>query len=543
MRIQWDAALVAALARELDARFRGARIRAVHLDPEGRRFTIYLREATWVWKLHPEERGFVQLPPDEPPPEARALPAKVRAIHAPPDERVLIIETLRVRGRPPRIDLILELMTNQENAIWTEGPERTVRLLLRTREGERPVRRGQPYRMPPPTGREGVEAPIPPERWAELVGGDDPDATRRRLLSSVAWMSRPLAEAITEAASIEAGRALWLSVRAAVTGEVPPGRAALLLGRSGPQPWPVGLPDRTVEETTDLLDAFDRLAGRDDAITVLLPTALLDRLDGWVERLRGRVAALESEASAPDTEPAELRARGDLLLARFHEVPRGVSQVTLTDFEGGEIEIGLDPTLPPGANARALYDRAARLERARERLPELIAEARRRWEAGESLQARARAGEATREEIESALPADAGRGKGGDGPILPYRVYRASSGREIRVGRGSSKNDDLTFHHSAPNDVWLHARHVAGAHVILRWGRDETPPPQDLREAGGLAALHSKARTSGSVPVDWTFRKYVRKPRKAPAGAVVPDRVKTVFVEPDPDLETRLRGE
>lgn len=114
-------------------------------------------------------------------------------------------------------------------------------------------------------------------------------------------------------------------------------------------------------------------------------------------------------------------------------------------------------------------------------------------------------------------------------------------GERSEWGRGAGRNDDLTFRHSAPNDVWLHARHTAGAHVILRWGRDETPPPQDLHEAAVLAALHSKARTSGSVPVDWTFRKHVRKPRKAPPGSVIPDRVKTVFVEPDERVEKRLR--
>ena len=36
-------------------------------------------------------------------------------------------------------------------------------------------------------------------------------------------------------------------------------------------------------------------------------------------------------------------------------------------------------------------------------------------------------------------------------------------------------------------------------------------------------------------------RKYVRKPRKSPPGAVVPDRVKTLFVEPDPDRIRRMK--
>jgi predicted ribosome quality control (RQC) complex YloA/Tae2 family protein len=115
-------------------------------------------------------------------------------------------------------------------------------------------------------------------------------------------------------------------------------------------------------------------------------------------------------------------------------------------------------------------------------------------------------------------------------------VFRSSGGLEIRVGRGARYNDDLTFRHSSPGDVWLHARHVGGAHVILRWTGPGNPPARDLAEAATLAALHSKARTSGSVPVDWTLRKYVRKPRKAPPGRVAVERAETLFVRPEPAL-------
>ncbi len=88
--------------------------------------------------------------------------------------------------------------------------------------------------------------------------------------------------------------------------------------------------------------------------------------------------------------------------------------------------------------------------------------------------------------------------------------------------------------------MWLHARHAAGAHVVLRWTEEGAPPGRDLAEAATLAALHSKARTSGSVPVDWTRRKHVRKPRGAGPGTVVPDRVRTVFVRPDPSVAEAL---
>jgi len=76
--------------------------------------------------------------------------------------------------------------------------------------------------------------------------------------------------------------------------------------------------------------------------------------------------------------------------------------------------------------------------------------------------------------------------------------------------------------------------------VILRWTGDARPPARDLEEAATLAALHSRARTSGSVPVDWTLRKYVRKPRRSPPGQVVAERVETLFVVPDESLLERL---
>ena len=60
-------------------------------------------------------------------------------------------------------------------------------------------------------------------------------------------------------------------------------------------------------------------------------------------------------------------------------------------------------------------------------------------------------------------------------------------------------------------------------------------------EAAVLAAVHSQARTSRTVPVDYTRRKYVIKKRKSPAGQVLLERAKTLFVEPLPELEEQLR--
>jgi predicted ribosome quality control (RQC) complex YloA/Tae2 family protein len=236
-----------------------------------------------------------------------------------------------------------------------------------------------------------------------------------------------------------------------------------------------------------------------------------------------------------------LRHHAGLLLSQPHSAPKGTAAAILDDFQGGEVRVSLDPSLGPAENAEHMYETARKRERAATRLPQLIANARREAERVAGLVEDLRAGALPPEDAASAKLA---RAAPRQARALPYKRYRTSGGLEVRVGRGARTNDDLTFHHSRPDDIWLHARDAGGAHVILRWeDRDANPPAADLREAAILAAVQSKARTSGVVPVDWTRRKYVRKPRKAPPGRVTIERAKTLFVEPDAALAERLRVE
>jgi predicted ribosome quality control (RQC) complex YloA/Tae2 family protein len=272
-----------------------------------------------------------------------------------------------------------------------------------------------------------------------------------------------------------------------------------------------------------------------------VPGAVLEALEGRVKAAGRKLRSLERELdSAPD--PASLRGKGDLILARIGEIPRGASEVRLVDFDGQTVTLELDPSLDAAANARGYYDRAGRGERARRELPARIEEARTALAAEQSRLAAAREGTIPAEIVlEGLSPAGPGD-KGGKGrTALPYRVFRSSGGLEIRVGRGARHNDTLTFQHARPMDVWLHARNVGGAHVVLRWDREERPPARDLEEAAVLAALNSRARTSGSVAVDWTRRKWVRKPRKGRSGQVLVERAETLFVAPDPQVGEALQ--
>src|SRR5207253_11403595 len=59
----------------------------------------------------------------------------------------------------------------------------------------------------------------------------------------------------------------------------------------------------------------------------------------------------------------------------------------------------------------------------------------------------------------------AARGRAAD--RLPYRTFRSSAGTPILVGRSARDNDALTVKVARGNDVWLHARDIKGAHVVM----------------------------------------------------------------------------
>ena len=86
----FDAALVAALARELGERLEGARLRAVRLDRAGRALSLLFREGTLRFGLHPEAGTVAWDEPEEPATHDRPLAARVRAVESLPDDRVLV---------------------------------------------------------------------------------------------------------------------------------------------------------------------------------------------------------------------------------------------------------------------------------------------------------------------------------------------------------------------------------------------------------------------------------------------------------------------
>ncbi|MYB06111.1 MAG: DUF814 domain-containing protein [Gemmatimonadetes bacterium] len=536
----WDPCLARAVAAELRARLSGARARAVSFHREARVVQVDFRDATLEVDLGPGRGVIVVGPPSEPDADAEPLPAVLAEVGAVRDERVIVMRFRRVRGRKPQPSLIVELATNRWNVVFAEGPEARVRRRLGiVRSRPHPV--GQPW-FPPGEGiGAAARTRVDLGGWRRLVEGTTPREARLALLQRVEYLSGLNVGHVLAAPDPEEGFRRWLAMAEAV--DVAP---HILHLPSGPQPYPWPLPGTGAESAGSLLGAMAAVreaAGPDARVE---HGRLGRHLARESRRLSRKLKHLRREMGET-ARAARLREDGALILSSLHLIRRGAERVSLTGFDGVERALDLDPRVRPQEHADALFRRAARLERAAEALPGRIAEAEEALAGVAALRARHQAGELSREEAVALLPAAAPspprrrRSRPGtERSTLPYRRYTSSGGIEIRVGRGARHNDALTFRHSRPEDVWMHARHAAGAHVIMRWTRPERPPAADLNEAAVLAANHSGARGSRHVPVDWTRRKWVRKPRGAPPGAVIPDRVQTVFATPDPSLGDRL---
>jgi len=113
-----------------------------------------------------------------------------------------------------------------------------------------------------------------------------------------------------------------------------------------------------------------------------------------------------------------------------------------------------------------------------------------------------------------------------------FRKFELDKDWTVYVGKNSENNDELTFRFAKPQDYWFHIRGASGSHTVLRGDKNITPPKDIMRQAASIAAYYSSQRNAKYVPVAYTQRKYVRKPKGANPGAVVISKEEVIMVEP-----------
>jgi predicted ribosome quality control (RQC) complex YloA/Tae2 family protein len=114
---------------------------------------------------------------------------------------------------------------------------------------------------------------------------------------------------------------------------------------------------------------------------------------------------------------------------------------------------------------------------------------------------------------------------------LPYHEFEFK-GYRILVGKNAQANDTLTSKYGHKEDLWLHAKDVSGSHVLIKYQSGKNFPKDVIEYAASLAAYNSKRRNESLCPVIVTPKKFVRKRKGDPPGAVVVEREDVIMVAP-----------
>ena len=294
---------------------------------------------------------------------------------------------------------------------------------------------------------------------------------------------------------------------------------------------------QAVESLSFAMESF--YSGRDKQDRMSQKSASLKKhIKTHLERSEKKLA-LQLEELQNSEKAEQYRLYGELLSSQLHAVPKGAKQVSLTNYydeNNASIDVPLDETKTPAQNAQNYFKKYKKAMVAKQTAKEqqkktvedieLLENALQDLTNCEQVQdiadirtALEQAGFVKRERAQ--------KGKKKAPESKPFTYY-ATDGRQILVGKNSLQNERLVKN-ARNDDLWLHAKGVPGSHVLI-CAEGKPFDDQTILEGARLAAYHSKGAGNG-VQVDYTLRKYVKKPNGTPLGFVIFTHNKTLVID------------
>lgn len=468
-----------------------------------------------------------------------------------------------------RMTLIVEIMGRHSNIILV-GPDgfimESVKRVTPRMSRVRPVLPKHPYTPPPAqerpdprhltsAGAEALLTGAPPDapladRLVRGLRGVSPQIAREIAFRTGGGIDA-LAGAVAPADLARETRALFEPL---LTGDWHP----CLYRRGGELVDYAAIPMLHLAESADAV----ALASISDAVRMTdeeqsgapAPQDHAQRRDRLIARARAaqakidrRLHSLRAQAGRAEA-MEELKRRGELIYGYLWQIRPGQSELEVD----GE-RIALDPTLSAKENAQRYFEEYRKAQKAGATTPERVAaaEAERGYLDQLITQISQADGFAALEGLRDELEAFLGRDEPGAGQPKRASAKQTSRrpqalvdahGNAIYIGRSGRENDQVTFAVAGADDTWLHARGVPGAHVIIRWRQPGDENEETIETAAALAGWYSAARESGTVDVDVTQRRHVRKIKGAGPGMVTYRQERTIAVPARDEAMLRQDG-
>jgi len=456
--------------------------------------------------------------------------------------------------------LVIELLGKASNVILLEG-EKILDCLhfrkLEENEG-RPILPGLKY-LPPSRTDRLLLSELTPDKLA-AIAGLSPKEPWKNLPARIAGISSNLAREIDFLSEGDTTR-FWTNFEQFreiyEKGSFEPRIITRIDGKKLLSLFPLKSIGTTEEEDFSSVNSAADLYYFETALRRQMEErkqSLLKRIRLLLERLERRTEnlLLDREKSSEDL---DLKAYGDLLVANYPRLKKGMNQIDVLDYGKDPpqpVLIPLEEALDPAGNVEKYFRRYKKAKRGMEIISRRLEEAQKEISYLESVHFQIEEAEdaeelaTIRQELEEerilTVSARQKSGKEKKEPSLPIRRFRSSDGLEIICGKSNIGNDYILRKIARGNDLWFHAQGYPGSHVILKTGSGE-PKFEAISEAAAIAAFFSRGRGSTRIPVDYTPARNVHRPKGARPGFVTCLHQKTILVTPDKGKIEKLKVE
>lgn len=234
-----------------------------------------------------------------------------------------------------------------------------------------------------------------------------------------------------------------------------------------------------------------------------------------------------------------LQDMGNVLLTYGQQLNKGLTEITLTDFNGEPLTIPLDERYDGVGNANRYFTRYRKQKSAQQHLKQQIQKTEYAIEYFSNLQFQLQhaniddAKEIRQELIQHQIIWDKRRKTTHrKQEKTEYSGYLFQDTRII-YGRNNKQNEYITFKMGQKNHYWFHVQGAPGAHVLVM---SEQLDEALIRFAANTAAYHSSYQKASSVAVDYTTIDQIKKIPQAPTGLVALQKYKTIFIDPEDPL-------
>jgi len=243
---------------------------------------------------------------------------------------------------------------------------------------------------------------------------------------------------------------------------------------------------------------------------------------------------------------------GELLKSHLHEIKKGQESITMVDYYDPALPtltLPLDPSKDAVWNMGDYFRKYHKYIGAQEHLQPRVDQAQQEVARLEAKLAQLEQGivdpnfsPKSSKTPGPSVPSGPRVSKDKPAPAQAYRTYTSADGLPILVGKTAKDNDHLTLKVANPDDLWLHARGTPGSHVVVRFEKGATVPPETLKDAATLSLWFSGLRKSGKGEVIYTLRKFVKKGKGFKPGSVTVEREKSLWIELKEERLNRLKG-